>query len=242
MAACVFAADLHLRPEAPEGARALERLTASLAPGDELWLLGDLFEFWAGRGHAALPDHRPALESLRETGRRGISIRFLPGNRDFLLEDRTLREWGMEPAGGTETMIERQGRRIYLAHGEFLCPKDLAYRRAAALLRNPASLWIGRRLPFPLAYRAAQSFRRHSEAKRGRPTEPGTYDLSEGMLAGIADRMNVDDLIVGHVHKPVDRPVAGCRKPAVLHVLDPWHGEGAPFLRLEGGHFSRGSV
>ena len=228
-----FIADLHLTPEEPAGMRAFARLAASLAPGDSLWILGDLFEFWAGAGHSALPDYRPVLEAMKAC--RG-KVRFLPGNRDFLFDGRA---FGVE-SPGREAVIEEQGQRIYLAHGDFLCPNDKAYLRAAALLRNPVSLAIEKALPFPLAYRAAASFRRHSEAKRGRgPAPAGTYALSEAMLAEAADRHGAGHLIVGHVHAPVDRPVAGAKHPATLHILDPWHGDAAPCLKLEGGAFRR---
>ena len=243
MSAVTFIADLHLRPEAPAGMEALARLLAALPAGDALWILGDLFEFWAGREHARRPDYRPALDAIRAAAARGVEVRFLGGNRDFLLDAGTQRELGMKPFTGRETVLEAQGRRIYLAHGDFLCPNDRAYLRAAALLRNPVSLWIERRLPFPLAYRAAAAFRRLSEAKRGKgPAPAGTYELSEAMLAEVADRLGVDDLVIGHVHTPVDRPVAGTAKPAALHVLDPWHGDRAPFLRLEDGAFRRASA
>ncbi len=243
MSAVTFIADLHLRPEAPEGMAALARLLASLPSGDALWILGDLFEFWAGRGHALRSDYRPALDALKAAAGRGVAVRFLAGNRDFLLDARTQRELGMAPFTGRETVLETQGRRVYLAHGDFLCPNDRAYLRAAALLRNPVSLWIERHLPFPLAYQAAAAFRSHSEAKRGKgPAPPGTYELSEAMLAEAADRHGATDLVVGHVHAPVDRPLAGTARPATLHVLDPWHGDRAFSLRLEGGRFSRGTL
>ena len=209
---------------------------------DSLWILGDLFELWAGRGHATLPDYGPALEALRAASGRGIRIRFLPGNRDFLLDAGTLSTLGMERIADREAVVALQGRRIYLAHGDFLCPNDKAYLRTAAVLRNPVSLSLIRALPFSVTHRLAMRYRSHSEAKRGKPTAPGTYDLSEGMLAGIAGRLGVDDLVIGHVHKPVDRPVAGAERPATLHILDPWEGEAAPYLELEGGTFRRGSV
>lgn len=244
--AAFFIADLHLRPEAPEGMLALGRLLRSLRPVDALWILGDLFEFWAGRGHARLPDYRPVLEGFLEASGRGVPVRFLPGNRDFLFDARAQKRFGVWPAApgnAREAVVELQGRRIYLAHGDFLCPNDKAYLRTAAVLRNPASLWVERLIPFPLAYAAARTLRRHSEAKRGKgPAPPGTYALSEAMLAGKADGFGVDDLVVGHVHTPVDRPVAGAKREAVLHILDPWHGDEARFLKLEGGQFSRGAI
>ncbi len=156
MSAATFIADLHLTPEAPAGMRALGRLLASLKPEDALYILGDLFEFWAGRGHAHREDYRPALEAMKACPAR---IRFLPGNRDFLFDERTQRALNVEPLGSRERVITEQGLRIYLAHGDFLCPNDKAYLRAAALLRNPLSLAIEHALPFPLAYRAALAFR-----------------------------------------------------------------------------------
>lgn len=233
MSAVTFVADLHLAPDRPEGMVAMGRLLASLPTGDTLWILGDLFEFWAGRRHADLPDYRPVLEGLKACK---AAVRFLPGNRDFLFDGAGL---GVEVFPGRETLLEAQGRRIYLTHGDFLCPNDRAYLRAAALLRNPFTLALAKVLPFPLTYRAAAAFRRHSEAKRGKgPAPAGTYELSETMLAEAAAQTGATDLVVGHVHTPVDRLVAG--SSATLHVLDPWHGDAAPFLRLEGGGFSRG--
>lgn len=240
MSAIWFAADLHLRPgESPEGA-AFARLLKTLPAGDALWLLGDVFEYWAGRGHARSPDYRATLEALRAAAARGVRIRFLAGNRDFLLDEATQRDLGFEPFSGRETLLEAQGRRTYLAHGDYLCPGDKAYLRAAAVLRHPATLALARALPFAVTERLAARYRRYSEAKRSRPAAAGTYDLSESLLADAAARHGATDLVIGHVHRPVDRPVAG--SAAALHVLDPWHGPEAPFLRLEDGRFSRGRI
>jgi len=237
----VFIADLHLRPQAPQSMKALSRLLETLSRGDTLWILGDLFEFWAGRGQETLPDHAPTLEALRRTSDRGIRLAFLPGNRDFLLDAGTLSTFGIERIADRESVVTLEGRRIYLAHGDFLCPNDKAYLRTAAVLRNPATLALIRALPFSVTCRLALRYRTHSEAKRAKPTAPGLYDLSEEMLADIAGRLGVDDLVIGHVHKPVDRPVAGSR--AVLHILDPWEEDGkAPYLELSDGVFRRGAV
>lgn len=240
MSAHWFIADLHLSPESEGPMRAFGRLAAAVPPGDTLWILGDLFEFWAGPGHAALPDYRQILEAMKAC--RG-KVRFLPGNRDFLFDAGTQRSLGVEPVAGVAHVLAEGSLRIYLAHGDYLCPNDRAYLRAAAVLRNPVSLWLERRVPFALAYRLAKGYREHSEAKRGRgPAPAGTYAMSEAMLAGIADRLDATDLVIGHVHAPADRLVAGCCREATLHILDPWHGDGAPFLKLEGGVFERGKL
>ena len=55
--------DLHLNPDQPALLEHFDQYSNTLDPGDDLYILGDLFEYWLGDDA-----YGPILAQLRETG------------------------------------------------------------------------------------------------------------------------------------------------------------------------------
>ena len=85
----LFASDLHLSEDRPE---ANERLIAFLEGkarfADALYVLGDLFEYWIGDDDLAEPFNAVIAGFFRDLTRRGVRLRAMHGNRDFLIGER----------------------------------------------------------------------------------------------------------------------------------------------------------
>ena len=154
----ILASDFHLSPSYPDGIRTVERFCREVVrEADRFYILGDLFNFWIGRGHLELPGIEPVLVALRELSDRGVELTLLHGNRDFLMGSPLARRIGAE-IPGEETAVELFGRKYLLLHGDSLCTRDLGYQRskrwlrcgilhlASRLLPVRASLWIAARM------------------------------------------------------------------------------------------------
>jgi len=236
----LFLSDVHLTPADPARTRRLVRFLAQEGPrANEIYILGDLFDYWIGPAHLHLPDYREALDALRRTVRGGTRVVFLRGNRDFYM-----RGFG-EATGievvprGTPARISVDGRRVALCHGDFLeGRRDLGFL-AERLIRSRLVEWIWTRLPASLAVAGARFYRRVSEGNNRRNWLDrrylAPYGLDADQVAGVF-AAGAEVLICGHVHRAreVRDPVPG--RQGVLYTLGDWTA-GESYLEVEDGRW-----
>lgn len=221
MTAAVFVSDVHLRPgEASKLSRFLSWLDRW--NGADVFILGDLFDYWIGARHYDRDDFRDALAGLRRSRAR---LHFVPGNRDFLMDARFTRETGVRLLGPDETRTI-DGRRVRMAHGDFIFntnSKYFLYRRFIGARFVADSLQM---LPGAVAVRVATHYKKVSVA-----TTPRVRWTDEALVR--AARAHVDDaLVCGHIHEPRHLRFDGRE----LLVLGDWDG-GGEFAVCERGEF-----
>jgi UDP-2,3-diacylglucosamine hydrolase len=205
-----FLSDAHLGGESParEGPkeRSLIAFLAARSPGETLYILGDLFDFWfddaepPARHHAILR----AIGSLTE---RGVRCALMGGNHDFWLR-RGHRPGWLERVLGVEIIrdphvAEHHGRCLLLAHGDGLGASRGAYGALRHLLRHRLAIHgfglLPRRLRDSLgALASTASRRRHNDAF----VEEVAVELRATAIRVLAER-DVDAVIAGHVHRPM---------------------------------------
>ena len=84
----LFISDLHLcasRPAITQAFIQFLRNTASQA--EQLYILGDLFEYWAGDDDLANADQADIIQAIKTLGDAGTQVFFMHGNRDFLISE-----------------------------------------------------------------------------------------------------------------------------------------------------------
>ena len=136
--ATLFISDLHLDEPRPQATHCLLELLAGRArEASALWVLGDLFEAWIGDDDDS-PWLAPVLEGFAALAAK-VPLHVMHGNRDFLLGAEFCRRSGATLA--TEPVVlDLQGTRTVLLHGDALCTDDHAYQAFRAQVRRPA--WI----------------------------------------------------------------------------------------------------
>lgn len=202
----------------------MERFVAFLERhgGAEVYILGDLVDYWLGSRHLAWPDYRPLLSGLRRLTRGGARILLQPGNRDFLVRGDFTRATGVRLLR-PEVRVTLDGRTLLLAHGDFLFNRNFkysAYRRTMklTLLRDAVDL-----LPEAATRGLVRRYRSVS-----RMTTP-EHAWSDGDLVRAAKRhfdRGVDALIAGHIHQPRHVRFDYEGRPRDLVVLGDWIGAG----------------
>jgi UDP-2,3-diacylglucosamine hydrolase len=222
----LFISDLHLCPTRPATTRAFfDFLRGPARDCAALYILGDLFEYWAGDDDADQTLNREAARALAQLAEAGPRLHFMAGNRDFLL--------GQDYAALSRltllddpTLIELEGTPTLLMHGDTLCTDDTAYLEFRATVRDPQ--WMSAFLARPLAQRKAtiEALRRRSEAeKRTKPME--IMDANDEAIARALRRHGYPRLIHGHTHRPAhhEHTVDGHR--CERWVLADWYGRGS---------------
>lgn len=231
----LFISDLHLCEQVPENTHALLTLLDGPARGVEtLYILGDLFEYWAGDDDDTALNHcvRDALSALCATG---VRVAFVPGNRDFLLGHAFARAAGMQILADP-AIVDLDGHRALVSHGDMLCTDDLAYQTYRCQVRDPA--WQAAFLQRPLAERKqlVEALRRQSEiAKQGKATQ--IMDANLGAIQELLREHSYPILIHGHTHRPAHHIHDLDGRRCERWVLSDWRGA-ASWLLWDGTDFS----
>jgi UDP-2,3-diacylglucosamine hydrolase len=229
----LFIADLHLCSTRSRITELFERFLRDTAAGAErLYILGDLFEYWAGDDDLGDPFNARMARALRDAAERGTAIYLMHGNRDFLLG-----ELFMADCGATllpdPTLIDLYGKPTLLMHGDTLCTDDHDYLAFRAMVREPQ--WQATFLAKPLAARKAQieELRRRSETEKSLKAAE-IMDANPQAIANALREHRYPRLIHGHTHRPArhEHRVDGmlCER----WVLPDWYETGG-YLRCDAG-------
>lgn len=208
-ASSLFISDLHLCPARPGIANLFFKfLDLQARQADALYILGDLFEYWAGDDDFVDPFNASICYALKNLAKNGTPVYFLPGNRDFLAGE------GFAEASGVELVEEPLlttlcGEPTLLLHGDTLCSDDVEYSKFRAEVHNPA--WRRKFLALPLTERKAQieeMRRRSEEAKQIKPVD--IMDVNNDSVAELLRTHDYPRLIHGHTH----------RQSCYTHIVD----------------------
>lgn len=185
-----------------------------------LYLLGDIFEYWAGDDDIDDPFNRRVVDALRALSDGGVALYWIAGNRDFLAGE------GFARATGATLLPEPfvadiAGQRVLLLHGDAQCVDDHDYMNFRAQVRNPD--WQRAFLARPLAERKAliEGMREGSrDAQRDKAM--AIMDVNPAEIDSLFERHGVALMIHGHTHRPASH--AGAR--GTRHVLTDWDHDG----------------
>ncbi len=217
----LFIADLHLDVRRPALIEAFEAFLRTEARGAEvLYILGDLFEVWIGDDNRAEGLHG-ALAALQALTQKGTPVRFLHGNRDFLVGSTFARRTGVELMPQRQ-VIDLYGTPTLVEHGDLLCTDDVAYQRYRRRIRHPLSLLALRILPRFIRERMARDLRELSaQEMAGKSTE--IMDVNAETVRQVMREAEVRQLIHGHTHRPNVHRFELDGAPAVRVVLGDWY-------------------
>jgi len=219
----LFISDLHLQAAHPCTAEAFFRFLAGRAiHAERLYLLGDIFEYWAGDDDLAEPFHQQVIAAIRAVSDAGTRVYWLAGNRDFLVGPGFARAAGLalleEPH-----LITAGGRRIALVHGDAQCTADLKYMAFRAQVRDKQ--WQQQFLGMPLAQRKSiiAGLREGSrEAQAGQAYE--IMDVTPDAVDAVFAATGAEVIVHGHTHRPALHEHGG----RLRYVLPDWELDVAP--------------
>jgi UDP-2,3-diacylglucosamine hydrolase len=170
-----FASDFHLgSPDFADSRKREDRivrwLTAIEPDCAELFLMGDVFDFWFEYRTVVPKGFIRFQGKLAAMADAGIKIWFFKGNHDMWVNDYFCREMGMEIVSD-ELVIERNGKKFFLHHGDGLGPGDSKYKTLRKIFRNPLCQWLFSLVPpvigMGIANRWSHSSKAASRAQTG---------------------------------------------------------------------------
>ena len=217
----VFIADAHLRLPGDDNYRTLLRFLAEL-PGstDTLYILGDLFEFWIGYQQVAFSQYLPLLDALLALRRAGVEIVYFEGNHDFHMGPYFTHTLGARVYRGP-AVLEVEGKRVYLCHGDEINRRDYAYRMLRLLLHSPLTSALTRVVPPRCASAIADRLGRKSRAHHGARRTRWDYPALLRSFAASRFAEGCDLVITGHFHLPL-METSGAGATHTLVSLGDW--------------------
>ncbi len=210
-----FASDFHLGTGTYASSREREdRLVRWLdmikADAAEVFLMGDIFDFWFEYKTVVPKGYIRFLGKLSQLTDLGIKITMFKGNHDMWMFDYFKNELGATIIGdGLE--IERNGKKFYLHHGDGLGPGDAMYKVLKKVFRSKLCQWLFARLHPNLGVGIANYWSRHSRIAGENDQERKSME-KEWLVVYSRQLLQTrfyDYLIFGHRHLPLDIPLNG---------------------------------
>lgn len=235
----LFISDLHLNEDEPATVDAfIDFLNGPAREAGSLFILGDLFEYWAGDDDIDTAFNHRICDALTALAASGVSIHYMTGNRDLLAGSgfAARAKVGLLP----DPSCVRIGKRVLLiSHGDALCTDDASYQAYRQQVRDPN--WQAGFLAQPLSARKAfiESLRKQSEAAKREKTMT-IMDVNADAVAGLLrQHEHCTCLIHGHTHRPARHELLVDGRICERWVLADWHGK-ASWLAFDGTNFSIG--
>jgi len=206
----LFLSDVHLGTKGCQADKLLDFLRHYEA--ETIYLVGDIVDGWQLKTGWYWPQsHNDVVQKLLRQGRKGVRLRYIPGNHDEFLRD----YYGTH-FGGIEVLedaihVGADGKRYLVIHCDLF---DVVIRHARwlALLGDTAyefAIWLNThfnaiRRSFGLTYWSLSQW-----AKLKVKNAVNFIGEFEKTLAAEGRRQQVDGVVCGHIHHPVIRDIDG---------------------------------
>ena len=206
-----FISDFHLGAPNAEASlirekkiiRFLDNIKADAA---EIFIVGDLFDFWYEYKKVVPKGYVRILGKLAELTDSGIPIHFFVGNHDMWMRDYFQKELNI-PVYFEPVPFEFNGKKFLVGHGDGLGPGDKGYKFIKKIFRNKAAQWLFGILPPAMGMGIAHYFSRKSRAQTGQTDEKFLGEDKEWLIQYSKDvlkTVHYDYLVFGHRHLPID--------------------------------------
>ena len=216
----VFLSDAHLKSSTDERYGLLVRFLTELGEGrirslagdektvrvnaaiDDLYILGDFFDFWFCRPDRIYPEFQPVIRRLVQLRQSGVRIHLFEGNHDFFMREYFHDVLGMNVFEESAS-IDLDSSRVFVAHGDTLDRTNVFYLTLRKVLRSRIFYHFQRLMPASALWAIAAL---SSATSKTVTVEDGDV-LVEKLYACAEEKLfrEYDTVILGHCHKPVLR-------------------------------------
>ncbi len=184
-------------------------------PGNELFVVGDLFDYWFEYNHAVPNKFYTIFFEISKLIESGVSVHFLRGNHDCWLKGFFQNQLKINVLPDNYT-TEINTKKVFMFHGDGILKKDKGYRLLKKVFRNPLNIFLFRCLHpdigIPLTKCMSQTSKHYTSAKvyshKDEYVDYAKSKFSEGY----------DYVILGHSHEAIIEEIEG----KVLISLGDW--------------------
>ncbi|MBR5254605.1 MAG: UDP-2,3-diacylglucosamine diphosphatase [Bacteroidales bacterium] len=201
-----FASDFHLGNSTRKNNLRKEKLVvrwlnAISKDAEEIYLLGDVFDFWFEYKNVVPKGFVRFLGTLAHLADSGIRIHLFCGNHDLWIRDYFQEELGIIVHKQNE-ILTLKGKTFMLGHGDGLDPKDKKYKFINTIFKNKFCISAFASLHPRWAIAIAQKW---SKSSRASHSETDKIDLEEKepiykFCLKTIETQKIDYFVFGHRH------------------------------------------
>lgn len=205
-----FASDFHLGTDShgksrEREARLVRWLESIKHDAAEIFLMGDVFEFWFEYKTVVPKGYIRFLGKLAELSDAGVKLYLFKGNHDMWMFKYFTEELGATIISD-ELVIERNGKRFFLHHGDGLGPHDKMYKLLKKVFRSKLCQWLFARVHpnFGMGIAGAWSQKSRDTNAKNPELKVGQFEWLPEYSREVLQKEHYDFFIYGHQHFPVE--------------------------------------
>mgnify|MGYP001011190260 FL=1 len=206
-----FASDQHFGAPTVEQSKIREQkfvswLNSIKNDADEIFLLGDLFDFWFEYKKVVPKGFIRVLGKLAELSDSGIKIHFFVGNHDLWMNDYFKNELNI-PTYYKPTEFVFNNKTFLIGHGDGLGPGDKGYKRMKKVFTNSFSKWLYRWLHPDIGMKLAQYLSVKNKLISGEEDVKFLGEENEWLVQYCKLKLqekHIDYFLFGHRHLPLE--------------------------------------
>lgn len=172
----------------------------------EIFIVGDLFDFWFEYTKVIPKGYVRLLGKLAELTDSGIPVHVFVGNHDMWMSGYFEQELNI-PVYHHPKVFERGGKQFFIGHGDGLGPGDHGFKFIKKIFRSPFCQWLFGQLHPSWGIGLANYFSRKSREKTGASDEIFLGEDKEWLIIyskELLQKQHYDFFIFGHRHLPLD--------------------------------------
>jgi len=186
----------------------------------ELYILGDLFEFWID-DHYDISQNKKIISKLKNLSEKGTKIFLTHGNRDFLI-GKNFEKIANVKLLPENYVVNLQGMKILITHGDLLCTDDIAYQKFRKFIRNKIIISIFNLLSNNIKSKLALYLRNKSKKITSQKPD-GIMDVNYETVLSFYKKFKINIIIHGHTHRKKIHKTKGDGNNYIRYVLGDWH-------------------
>lgn len=204
-----FASDFHLGLDFNESSKTRELKIVSWLQSIEescleLFLVGDIFDYWFEYKKAVPKGYVRLLGQLARMADKGIIIHLFIGNHDMWQTNYFVDEIGVRLYKNPQS-FELGGKTFYIGHGDGLGPGDVKYKIIKKFIRSPFLQFCYSLIHPNLGLKIMKYF---SQKNRKSQYDNALEDISKEWLVTFAENKlqdnDIDYFVFGHRHIAID--------------------------------------
>lgn len=206
-----FASDMHLGMHPLNESRQREKTVVKWLRSiendvKELWLLGDVFDYWFEYKKVVPRGYVRFIGKLADLADQGVKIHIFAGNHDVWYFDYFQEEIGAEVHH--DPLVRQMGNTtFYMAHGDGLTKKDKVYLLIKKMFRSKVLQWMYARIHPNGSAAFAQWWSKKSRYSKDM-VHPFKGEVQEEQVRFareyIKEHPGIDIFLFGHRHYPFD--------------------------------------
>tara|TARA_Y100000385_G_C13109118_1_gene650972 strand:- start:1187 stop:1852 length:666 start_codon:yes stop_codon:yes gene_type:complete len=192
---------------------------------DEIFLMGDLFDFWFEYKYVVPKGYVRLLGKLAEITDDGIPVHMFRGNHDIWAFNYLTNELNIK-LYRNPILREFDGKKFFLAHGDGLGPGDNGYKFLKKVFEFKPNQWLFRWLHPDIGSRMGLYFSQKSRLANITKSKNNVekVDIDNEMLfhyahETLSKQPDINYFVFGHRHIPIQKNIADNSE---LIILGDW--------------------